>query len=47
MTGIARKALQAVAIWVPVLYLAQLWMVAIVSVVVNMLQPSCSVHGSP
>jgi protein-S-isoprenylcysteine O-methyltransferase len=49
--GILRKALQAVAIWVPVLlvllavwppalYLPQLWMVAIVSIFVNMLQPS-------
>lgn len=51
MAGFLRKALQAVAIWVPVLvvllavwpaalYLPQLWMVAIVSVFVNMLQPS-------
>lgn len=51
MVGIFRKALQAVAIWVavllvlsavwrPALYLPQLWMVAIVSLFVNMLQPS-------
>ncbi len=51
MAGAIRKALQAVAIWVPVLlvlsavwppalYLPQLWMVASVSIFVNMLQPS-------
>jgi protein-S-isoprenylcysteine O-methyltransferase len=49
--GILRKALQAVAIWAPVLlvlsavwppalHLPQLWMVATVSVLVNMLQPA-------
>jgi protein-S-isoprenylcysteine O-methyltransferase len=51
MVGVFRKALQAGAIWVavllvlsvvwpPALHLPQLWMVATVSILVNMLQPA-------